>query len=129
MYIYLHCPFQIEDHLDILDPIKPVFFNTIQVAIPEHRAGGQDAENVHLVAESLARASRHLVLSGDWMTSGPEVRTRLETGIRKSLQLGIGRKESLEAVVVMSSKPGDSPKVRIKNNTFKFCIKSLFPRR
>ena len=83
-----------------------------QVALPEHRAGGQDAENVHMVAESLARASRHLVLSGDWMTSGPEVRARLETGIRKSLQLGIGRKESLEAVVVMSAKPWDSPRMK-----------------
>ena len=82
------------------------------VALPEHRAGGQDAENVHMVAESLARASRHLVLSGDWMSSGPEVRTRLETGIRKSLQLGIGRKESLEAVVVMSAKPWDSPRMK-----------------
>ena len=82
------------------------------LAIPEHTAEGQDAENVGLVAESLDRASRHLVLSGDWMTSGSEVRARLETAIRKCLQLGIGRKESLEAVVVMSAKPWDSSRMR-----------------
>ena len=46
------------------------------------------------------------------MSSGPEVRTRLEAAIRKCLQLGIGRKESLEAVVVMSAKPWDSPRMK-----------------
>ena len=80
-------------------------------ALPEHRTG-QDEENVAGTAECLARASRHLVLSGDWMSSGPEVRTRLEAAMRKCLQLGIGRKESLEAVVVMSAKPWDSPRMR-----------------
>ena len=83
------------------------------LASPDLTAGGQDAEHVTGAAECLARASRHLVLSGDWMTSGPEVKTRMETGLRKCLQLGIGRKESLEALLVMANKPWDS--LRMKN--------------
>ena len=84
---------------------------------------------VVLVVEGLARASRHLVLSGDWMVTSPGSRAGLETGIRRCLEQvmmmimmmmmitmileqGRGRKEVLEAVLVIASKPWDSPRMR-----------------
>ena len=78
----------------------------------EHKAG-VDADNVSLMVECLSSASRHVLLSGDWMTSEKSLREKFETGVRKCLMLGVGKKETVEGVLSMADKPWDS--LRIKN--------------
>ena len=74
--------------------------------------GGVNLDQVFVMVECLARASRQLVLSGDWMGLDQAVKAQLETQLRKCLEDGVGKKDTLEGLVSLVLHPWDSPRMR-----------------
>ena len=62
--------------------------------------------------ECLAKASRHILLSGDWLSQEKVSRDYLETLLKKCVSVGAGKKETVEAVLALAQKPWDSQRVR-----------------
>ena len=77
------------------------------------QSGGVNLDQVFLMVECLARATRQIVLSGDWMGLDKGLKTRLESLIKRCVEVGVGKKDTLEGLVSLVLHPWDSP--RIKN--------------
>jgi len=71
-----------------------------------------NADQVFTFVECLAKASRHILLSGDWLSQEKVSRDYLETLLKKCIGAGAGKKETVEAVLSLAQKPWDSPRVR-----------------
>ena len=67
---------------------------------------------VFTFVECLAKASRHVLLSGDWLSQEKVSRDYLETLLKKCISVGAGKKETVEAVLALAQKPWDSQRVR-----------------
>ena len=67
---------------------------------------------VFIFVECLARASRHILLSGDWLSQEKVSRDYLEALLKKCLTAGAGKKEVVEGVLSLAQKPWDSPRVK-----------------
>ena len=75
--------------------------------------GGVNLDQVFLMVECLARASRQIILSGDWMGLDKALKDKLECLLRKCLEVGVGKKDTVEGLLALVLHPWDSP--RIKN--------------
>jgi len=71
-----------------------------------------NADQVFIFVECLARASRHILLSGDWLSQEKVSRDYLEALLKKCLTAGAGKKEVVEGVLSLAQKPWDSPRVK-----------------
>eukprot|EP00092_Neocalanus_flemingeri_P016179 GFUD01017511.1.p1 GENE.GFUD01017511.1~~GFUD01017511.1.p1 ORF type:complete len:1648 (+),score=501.50 GFUD01017511.1:169-5112(+) len=71
-----------------------------------------NADQVATFVECLAKASRHILLSGDWLSQEKVSRDYLETLLKKCVNVGAGKKETVEAVLALAQKPWDSQRVR-----------------
>jgi len=71
-----------------------------------------NSEQVFTFVECLARASRHILLSGDWLSQEKVSRDYLETLLKKCISVGAGKKETVEGVLALAQKPWDSQRVR-----------------
>jgi len=69
-------------------------------------------DQVSTFVECLARASRHILLSGDWLTQEKVSRDYLESLLKKCIVAGAGKKETVEGVLSLAQKPWDSPRVK-----------------
>ena len=77
------------------------------------QSGGVNLDQVFLMVECLARATRQIVLSGDWMGLDKALKSRLQSLIQRCVEVGVGKKDTLEGLVSLVLHPWDSP--RIKN--------------
>ena len=62
--------------------------------------------------ECLGKASRHILLSGDWLSQEKVSRDYLETLLKKCINVGAGKKETVEAVLALAQKPWESQRVK-----------------
>ena len=76
------------------------------------QSGGVSLAQVYVMVECLVRASRQIVLSGDWTNQDQAVKTRLETLLRRCVELGVGKKDSVEGLMSLVQQPWDSPRMK-----------------
>ena len=76
------------------------------------QSGGVSLDQVYVMVECLVRASRQIVLSGDWTNQDQAVKTRLETLLRRCVELGVGKKDSVEGLMSLVQQPWDSPRMK-----------------
>jgi len=71
-----------------------------------------NSEQVATFVECLGKASRHILLSGDWLSQEKVSRDYLETLLKKCINVGAGKKETVEAVLALAQKPWESQRVK-----------------
>ena len=76
------------------------------------QSGGVNLDQVFLMVECLARATRQIVLSGDWMGLDKTLKTRLESLIKRCVEVGVGKKDTLEGLVSLVLHPWDTPRIK-----------------
>lgn len=76
------------------------------------QSGGVNLDQVFLMVECLARATRQIVLSGDWMGLDKALKTRLESLIKRCVEVGVGKKDTLEGLVSLVLHPWDTPRIK-----------------
>ena len=76
------------------------------------QSGGVNLDQVFLMVESLARATRQIVLSGDWMGLDKAQKSRLESLIKRCVEVGVGKKDTLEGLMTLVLHPWDSPRIK-----------------
>ena len=89
---------------------------------------GEEGENVQLILEALVRSARPLVLAGEWTQTEANVKMRLEAGLKKCLANKIGKKESLEGLLAMASKPWEESRIKnllVGKSDLRQCVYSL----
>ena len=80
--------------------------------VSRYDATSPSTPQLNLMVESLARASRHLTLSGDWAALEVTSKSRLETLLKQCLNRGVGRTETLESLLKLTKAPWDNPRVK-----------------
>jgi len=78
------------------------------------QSGGNYADQISIFASSLARASREVVLSGDWSQSTDKVaKNKMEQQVKKVAGGGsVGAREGLQSLLSLIANPWDSNRIK-----------------
>ena len=80
--------------------------------VSRYEPGSPSSPEVSLLVESLARASRHLALAGDWAALEVTSKQRLEGLLKQCMGKGVGRQETIESLLKLTAAPWDNARVK-----------------